>query len=201
VHFTAFVHRFFQTRIGVKAGLSFSQLAGQDVGGGISGRTGYYLGGNISLPLGSSFNIIPEVQWSHQGYSYQELGGDFRTAFDYINILLPGNFEYKGFGIETGPQLGLLVRARRTAGTFGNEDLRDEFKTHNLSWIIGLGYRIPSGYGVNLRYTIGLGSISSHVNTDAHFNVFSIGISRFFGLGESQRGPSRQHKTIPDTDR
>lgn len=171
-----------QSKIGIKAGANFSDITGKDATSALHNKTGFYTGILINMPVAAHFHIQPELLWSSQGYKYTELGGQFKTTFSYIDLLALGQYISNGFHIETGLQLGMLVSAKGKGGTIGTQDIKDSFKSTAFSWAAGIGYRDPFGYGIDLRYTFGLGSIADDANTDVKFNVFMVGISKTFKL-------------------
>jgi hypothetical protein len=176
-----------QTSIGIKAGANFPNPTGSDVSSSVNGKTGFYAGGLLVVPVSTNFRFQPEILWSSQGYKYNELGGEFETNFSYVHLLALVQYVKNGFFVETGPQLGILVTAKRKGGTLGTEDIKDSFKSIAFSWNAGVGYRMQSGLGIDLRYTIGIGSISSDENTDVKFNTLMLGISKTFNLTKKKK--------------
>ncbi|MDP4265396.1 MAG: porin family protein [Bacteroidota bacterium] len=176
-----------QSWIGIKAGANFPDLTGKDATSAIHNKTGFYTGILLNIRAAAHFHIQPELLWSSQGYKYTELGSQFKTTFNYIHLLALGQYKSKGFCVETGPQLGVLSSVKRKGGILGTEDIKDSFKPTAFSWTAGIGYRDPFGYGIDLRYTIGLGSIADDANTDVKFNVFMLGISKTFKLAGKKK--------------
>ena len=175
-----------QTSIGVKAGANFPNPTGSDVSSSVHSKTGFYAGGLLVVPVSTNFRFQPELLWSMQGYKYNELG-EFKTTFSYLHVLALIQYAKNGFFVETGPQLGILVSVKREGGTLGTEDIKDSFKSTAFSWDAGIGYRMQSGLGIDLRYTIGIGSISSNENTDVKFNTLMLGISKTFNLSKKKK--------------
>ena len=171
-----------QSQIGIKAGANFPDLTGSNVPGTVHNKTGFYTGLLMNLPVRGRFYVEPELLWSVMGYKYTELGAKFSTTFDYVQLVALAKYGSYGFHFETGPQLGLLVSAKRKGGTLGTEDIKDSFKSTAFSWAAGVGYCDPVGYGLELRYIFGIGTISQTTNANFRFNVLMLGISKTFGV-------------------
>lgn len=176
-----------QPSLGIKAGANFPNPTGSSTTSAIQGKTGFYAGALCVLPASTHFHFQPEVLWSSQGYKYEELGGEFKTTFNYIHLIAVLQYLSKGFFVETGPQLGSLVNVKRKGGINGTEDITDSFEKTAFSWVAGIGYRMNSGFGIDLRYTFGTGSISHDSNTDLKFNVLMLGLSKTFNISRKKK--------------
>lgn len=171
-----------QTLVGFKTGINFPDPTGSSATKSIDGKTGFYVGALGVLPASTHFYFQPELLWSNYGYKYTELGGEFKSTFNYIHLLALAQYLSKGFFIETGPQLGILLNVKRKGGTLGTEDITSSFKKTAFSWVAGIGYRMSAGIGIDLRYSFGIGSISANSNTDIKFNTLMLGLSKTFSL-------------------
>ena len=169
-----------QSKFGIKAGTNIPDLAGDDVSSDIKNKIGFYAGGFVTIPVSENFTVQPELLWSNKGYKYNELG-EFTTTFNYIHIPVLIQYHAKGFYAETGPQIGILITAKQKIESGPNESIKDSFKSTAFSWGAGIGYQLPSGFGIGVRYNIGLGSISEESSIDAKFNVLMLGIFKSFG--------------------
>jgi hypothetical protein len=170
-----------QTKFGVKAGANIPDLSGDDVSDDIKNKVGFYVGGFVAITVSETFSVQPELLWSNKGYKYEELGGDITTTFNYINIPVLIQYHAKGFYAETGPQIGILINAKSKGSLMPVADVKDSFKSTAFSWGLGVGYQLPSGFGLGVRYNLGFGSISEESNIDAKFNVLMLGVSYSFG--------------------
>ena len=70
-----------------------------------------------------------------------------------------------GFRLQAGPQVGFLISAKsETNGV--KADIKNQLKKIDFAVSAGVGYvHPPSGFGVDLRYNLGLSNINDD-NTD-----------------------------------
>jgi hypothetical protein len=169
-----------QVSYGIKVGVNVPKLNGDDVSDELENTIGFYAGGIVNIKLIKNISVQPELLWSNKGYHYEELGGTFKTSFNYIHVPILIQYNTTGFTLETGPQIGFLLTATQKGGIIGNQNLKEEFKSAAFSWGAGAGYQFGVGLGINVRYNIGLGSISNNSSIDARFNTLMIGITKKF---------------------
>lgn len=107
-----------QTKVGIKAGVNFSNIMLEDENGH-KGETqsmpGVQLGLTLDIPIAAAFFIQPGIMYSQKGFK-QETGGYYGKATDFkVNVSyieMPVNFLYKpGLGIGNlllgaGPYIG-----------------------------------------------------------------------------------------------
>lgn len=173
-----------QAKFGIKGALNFSKFAGddKDFGVGIDPdfRIGAAFGGFANIGLSDKFSFQPELLYSMEGAKYEEAGEELSIKTDFINIPLLFQYNASGFYAETGPQVGFLVSAKADDGT-DEEDIKDSFKSTNFSWLLGAGYKLPSGLGFGARYNLGLGNIIDESDVDVKTSGFHISIFYTFG--------------------
>jgi hypothetical protein len=165
----------------VKAQLSYGIKAGGAVTAMPEGhhntrdKVGYYAGVFGAVPLHKHFSLQAELNYSAQGdnqWLYYSDGWDpvirnftpgsyekdpFRL--NYLN--LPVLVKYKtrsGFFAEAGLQAGWLISAHFKT-SHGRFDVKDDYKSFDLSGSAGAGYQFRNGLGVDLRYNRSLISI------------------------------------------
>ena len=85
-----------------------------------------------------------------------------------------------GLNIQVGPQLGFLVAGQRKTETpFGTstEDIKDYYKTSDVSISAGLGYDFNFGLDVDVRYNIGVRDVNNASNGEtAKSQVFLVSV-------------------------
>lgn len=156
-----------QTTFGVKAGVNFANLSGDDVEEADS-RTSFHLGLIAEIMLSENFAVQPEVLYSGQGAEE----GDMTLKLDYITI--PVMLKYyvsNGLSIEAGPQVGFNVLAEAEG-----EDIED-VKT-DIGAGLGLGYALNQGIFFQARYNFGFSDIVEDV--DAKNGVFQLSLGYRF---------------------
>jgi hypothetical protein len=161
-----------QPRFGLRAGVNLAKLEidddSQNADYDSQNKTGFFGGLFVNLPLGSSFAIQPEVNFSTQGgkVKYNTNTPPAPTnrvndEWDFYYLNVPVMFQAKitsGLFVEAGPQVGFLLKAEDEAGR-DLEDVLDMKKTE-FSGALGLGYLSRIGLGINARYVMGFSNIS-----------------------------------------
>lgn len=138
-----------QFAVGLKGGLNYARLDGQDVR---SNRTGFHAGAFTLIKL-TKIGIQPEIIFSQQGSEFRDLDKD--GSFDYINIpIMLKLYTIAGINLQVGPQFGFLSRAE-----IDNENVKGSFKDSDLSLALGLGWDLPFGLTIDARYNLGLSAI------------------------------------------
>ena len=173
-----------QIQFGVKAAVNVSTL---NLSGGPSGftfntKTDFSGGIFVSVPLFNSCSLQPEVVYSGQGASFKDSLETVKDNYDYINV--PVLFKYQhssGLFAETGPQVGFLLSANEKANgqTF---DMKSNTQSTDFSWVFGIGYKLPKGLGIDVRYNLGLVNLAKGPYTDGTIknSVFQFGLFFMF---------------------
>jgi len=104
-----------KTTFGVRGGVNFNTITGKDVSGDKLDndiKTGFHVGLNAEVPLGSGTYLQPGVLYSQKGAEYKDDAGHLKLTY----IEVPVNFIYKpilgtgrmllGFGPYVGFGLG-----------------------------------------------------------------------------------------------
>ncbi len=114
---------------------------------------------------------------------------DSVLKYDYINIPLLAKFYVaKGFSLETGLQIGFLIKAKGEARGGGSIeevsiDLKDLVKTVDFGLNFGMGYKLAMGLHFGARYNLGLSNIADNENSEERSDknsVFQFSIGYFF---------------------
>ena len=159
---------------GFKAGTNFSKYLGADIS---SSNTVLkpYIGGTINFKLGKQFCIKQEILFSSEG---SQLGADpnkEKVATEYL--VFPLMFQLnisKSFYLETGPQANILLNAKDQLGGI-TTDIKANYQPATLGWDLGMGAKLKSGFGFNVRYVPTLGNILKDQPYKYHSSVISIG--------------------------
>jgi Outer membrane protein beta-barrel domain len=163
--------------IGIKAGLNLYNIKNSnDVKYDM--KPGLHAGLFGHIHVTKNFAVQPEVLFSAQGAKYTTGGTVTKFDLNYINvpILLQYMFD-NGFRFEAGPQVGFLLSAKSDNGTT-ETDVKSNLNSIDAGLALGLGYiHVPSGFGVDARYNLGL----TNINDDDNSNIKSS--NRGFQLG------------------
>jgi hypothetical protein len=198
-------------QFGVRAGASISNLQGQAVSSlqnlldfsngavATSGRTGFFAGGYISLPMGTTFSIVPALYYTQKGYvltgDLNIKGADFlginakaalNTSYIDLPLLLKANLS--GLQVFAGPQVSYLTNAtlRTTAGVLGfnllntSMDARAQFSRWDAALTGGIGYQFANGLNLTAAYDHGLVRTDNGNSLNAYNRAFKIGLGYAF---------------------
>jgi hypothetical protein len=163
------------THFGIKGGINLANLEIKDQPDG-DHRTGFHVGGLAHIHVSRNFAIQPELVFSLQGREQTSGGIEYRTNLSYIN--LPVLLQYMagtGFRLQTGPQLGLLVNAETKINDV-EMDVKDSYKTPDVSWAFGASYLTNAGVGFDARYNLGLSNIYDVGNAEVRNRVWQLGL-------------------------
>ncbi len=177
---------FAQTGFGVKAGLnSYALTSNVDDKSFISAP---HFGAFAQIYVTEIFSVQPELVFSGQGNGYELNDVKETRDLDYLNIpvMLQLNTK-KGFTFEAGPEFGFLMSAKYKEDGAVKQDIKSSFKSSNLSFGLGLVYRMKIGLGFGFRYNIGLSNISSVAGVTEKSTGGQIGLSYKFSVAKTKK--------------
>ena len=169
--------------IGLKGGLNISSID-NSTNAIFSNRLGFNGGLYMNIPVNQAVSVQPEVVYSTQGAKYNLNGAEeHNLMLTYVNIpvMIQANVG-RGVYAEAGPQIGLLASVKDQVdkvetGFFTSED----FKKTDVGLGLGLGYRGAGGFGVNVRYNLGLTNINNYGSNQLRNNNLQVGLTVGFG--------------------
>ena len=153
-----------QLEVSLKGGVNLSKWSAQEIDS-IETSIGFHIGLGTIIRMGNSFAFEPEVLFSRQGTKIEEV----KIAASYLRFPLMFQFRStSGFYAETGPDIGFFITAKaKTENASGNVTL----SSPELAWGIGLGYQTASGFGVGIRYSLGVSDVTKEDETSVKNNV------------------------------
>lgn len=164
---------------GVKGGLAMHKFTGDDARGSPDWRTAWAAGGFLTLGLGSSLALQPELLYVRKGAKFEwtamdEFGepiddGESHYKFDYLDLPVLVKYTLPTAGrvrpcVFAGPVASLKMSARYVSDAIGvlepavDEEV-DEVKSLDFGLALGAGVAFPAGgrtLSVDVRYTAGL---------------------------------------------
>ncbi|WP_062057979.1 porin family protein [Aquimarina longa] len=154
-------------KFGVKGGLNFSELSGDDVKSkNTDGRTGYHIGAVLQVSLAETIALQPEVLYSAQGLKDIDV--------DYINIPILAKLKFaKFFSVEAGPQFGFVVQDD-IEKAFKSVNADAKAKNFDLSGAVGAGVEFGGFFG-QLRYNFGFTDVIDKVKAKNSAFQVSVG--------------------------
>lgn len=163
--------------IGIKGGVNVYNIH-NDNNTKYDSRAGYHFGLLGHIHFNTEFALQPEIVYSAQGAK----NGTTKYNLDYINV--PVLFQYmfdNGFRLQAGPQLGLLIGAKSKINN-NVTDNKDDLKPFDLAVSIGASYIFPpTGFGIDLRYNLGLGNINKNSTIKSTNRGLQLGLFYIFG--------------------
>lgn len=142
---------------GIKAGLNVATVRYPNSPANYDPRVSFHVGGLAHVHLTKEFAIQPELVFSGQGFK----SGNSSYKFNYLNIPVLVQYMFKsGFRLETGPQVGFLLSANETTNNI-KTDVKDDLKSVDLAWAFGAGYIMPSGFGFDARFNLGIAKVNN----------------------------------------
>lgn len=161
---------------GIKGGLNVYNVK-DDNESNYDSKSGLHAGLLAHIHLSKQWALQPELLYSGQGAKYTTGGTESKLKLDYINV--PILFQYmfdNGFRLEAGPQIGFLVSAKTETNDV-SVDVKDQLKGTDLGIGLGVGYiHVPSGFGVDARYNLGMTNISEDDNNKSMNRGFQLGV-------------------------
>jgi hypothetical protein len=166
-----------------------------NTGGAVTtqGRTGFYGGGFVSVPLSETVSIEPGITYAQKGYQLSGklgikgtdiIGGRSQLTLGYIEMPVLARVNISGLQLFAGPQVAYLSNAtlRTTAGAFGfnlindRRNVRSEFNDIDVSLTGGIGYQFGNGFRVQAAYDHGLSRINSGQSVEAYNRAVKVGV-------------------------
>jgi len=200
-----------ETRFGIKAGVGLADVRGDDAGT-TKKLFGFQAGFMADVSLGEHFAFHPELLYSQKGAkvdqydSYTTSVGTYtltqtgQVRLGYLDLPLLLRLKAAGVFLEVGPQVGLLLSQQADAtttttvtytgagGSVVNTDSQSSNSTDgtrklDVGYVVGLGYALPQGFEVGVRYNGGITSLEDSSNNAAKvFNsVFQLQVGYLFG--------------------
>jgi len=173
-----------QIQFGLKGGLNLGNLheSPSEPGTSLKIKADFNAGVLAYIPLFNHFGLQPEAIYSGQGSKATSDETSFNFNLVYINV--PILFKYKdpsGFFAEIGPQAGFLISGKAKAGGVST-DIKDSFKSTDISGVLGIGYLSSVNLGIDARYALGLANIAKDApGTTVKNNVIQVGVFYMFG--------------------
>lgn len=170
-----------QANFGLKGGLNLAHTTNSNTGES-GNKAGLHAGLLAHIHLTPQWSVQPELYYSSQGGTVSNVD----IYLNYINIPLLLQYNFSGFRIQTGPQLGLLVGVKdKIDGVESNFFTSDDFKTSDFSWTFGASYLMPSGFGFDGRYNLGISAINDDPTRDGATKnrVFQLGVFYLLNYG------------------
>jgi hypothetical protein len=169
-----------ETAFGIKGGLNLTSLKVDDPGASYDSRTGFHAGiflrGRVNK-VGIQPEVLIFTQRGEGTFSLTKV----EESFTYLSIPVMLKFyPIGGLNLQVGPQFGFLLDGERKyegAFTSYKEDIKDTYKSSDVSISLGGGYDFGFGLGLDVRYNIGVKDINNATNGEpAKSRIFLISL-------------------------
>ncbi len=176
-------------RFGVRAGLNFSSVTGDDVNDSeLKSRTGFAFGGYMTYRLSPTVSLQPELYYSMQGAERRSDVGGGTLKLDYIQVPLLVRAQLPisgkvGVHVVGGLAMGILVNAEAKQGG-QTVDFKDVTSTFDFGIDVGAGIDVPldsGGLNFELRYNFGITTVDeTSQEAEIKNRVFSLLAGYYF---------------------
>lgn len=153
---------------GLKAGVNLSSFNIDDANASYDSRTGFHAGIFGRAKFGT-VGLQPELLLFTQNADvWSNAFGNAEDRFTYLSIPVMIKFyPVGGLNLQVGPQFGFLLDGERKYETvIGNasKDIKDHYKSSDVSISLGAGYDFEFGLGLDFRYNLGVMDINNAAN-------------------------------------
>lgn len=157
-----------------------------------NGRTGFYAGAGVLLPLGDKVKLEPSLNYTQRGYQMRGVLTINDMKIDALQARATSQMHYidlpvllhvqpvEGLAIFAGPQLSYLVKnqLRADVSVIGfslvnaRTDITEQFNRWDAGVAGGLRYTMQKGLGVSIAYERGFNRLDRNEN----FRAFNEGV-------------------------
>ena len=169
-------------QFGIKGGINFTNMT-SDILIEKEYKIGFHIGILSEITFGDKFSLQPEILYSTYGAKGKAImiGGPSITTeykLDYIQIpILAKIYLYKGLSLEIGPSFNFLVNDKKIRESNTITDIGEKFE---FSGILGISYKLSSGFIGSFRYTNSLTNALDQNYYETKNYGFLIGIGYLF---------------------
>ena len=157
-------------KLGIKGGLNYANLVNSNIQ--TDAITSYHAGLLLEIGITKSFAFQPEVLYSTQGASYDNVFGEFKNELGYVSIPMLAKINLsESLSLEIGPQASFLLSKK------DEFDLKD-YNSFDFGVDGGLGLKLTKNLFIQARYILGLTEISK--NAEAKNSVFQLSAGILF---------------------
>lgn len=180
---------------GAKIGLSSSQVSGDDLAG--FHKAGLTAGLFSSVKFSKKWSGQFELLFVQKGSKYagNPDAGDlnyYRLQLNYMEVPVLIQYQFKKLCIEAGPGFGYLIHYREE-DRMGDITGMRPFNKSEISYNLGVNYRIINHLGISARFSNSISSIRNHAsgahtlsNPGQQNTVLQLAIHYIFGNAHEQ---------------
>lgn len=190
-------------KIGLKAGLNYSNVAGElTKESTYQSKIGFHGGltSNFKL-LGEFLSLQPELLYSQKGYNYRndevtidgiEYENKGKVNFSYLDLPVLARIKKGGIYFEGGPQLSYLVSIQEktevSVNNIEDKNVRSidkgNMEDFEIGYAAGIGFQAGNGLNLNVRYNSSFQDFSRDSSNEdlanARHSVFQVQVGFLF---------------------
>lgn len=147
-------------RVGVKAGINYAGIrsaAAESTRRRIAPAAGIFA--QIPLSTDGFWLLQPELLYSQKGLKAPYFDATYNNRLHYIDLPILAKINVNGLFFELGPQISFLAALGIDSPDGTDKDLSGTNRVV-AGGVAGIGYQLPMGLGLSLRYTHDLSRIT-----------------------------------------
>lgn len=153
-------------KIGIKAGANYANFSGSDLQ--TEAITSYHAGLSAQIKLGDSFSVQPEIMYSTQGASYDNLSEEVKAKLGYVSLPIMARIHMgKTVSLDLGPQFSYLLSK--------DVDFDTDINEFDFAGVGGLTVNVTEKIFIQGRYVLGLTEISKNADVKNSVGQLSVG--------------------------
>ena len=167
--------------IGIKGGLNAYNIH-NDNNLKYERKIGFHAGLLGHIHLSNRFALQPEIVYSTEGAKHTISNVTTEYNLEYINVPLLLQYMFdNGFRLQVGPQVGFLLNAKSKDNN-ATTNITNDLKPTDVAVSFGMSYvYAATGFGIDARYNLGVGTINKNSNVNSTNRGFQLGFFYFFG--------------------
>ena len=170
-----------EARFGVKAGVNLANVTGSD-GPNKKNLVGATAGVMADFSFSDLISLHPEVLFSQKGVKFEASNNTAQVRTTYIDVPLLLRVKADGLFFEAGPQLGFLAAQKTEINGTTISTSTDGTRKVDVGYIAGVGYQLPQGLELGVRYNGGISDLSDPSGSSKSRNsVFQFQVGYLFG--------------------
>lgn len=170
-----------EVRFGVKAGVNLANVTGNDVTNK-KNLVGAAAGVMADFSLSDLISLHPELLFSQKGVKFEDSNNTAQVRTTYIDVPLLLRVKADGLFFEAGPQLGFLAAQKTEINGTTISTSTDGTRKVDVGYIAGVGYQLPQGLELGVRYNGGISDLSDPSGSSKSRNsVFQFQVGYLFG--------------------
>lgn len=138
--------------VGITVGYGRTSLTGKNSNYNARTHSAYQAGLTADAYLSEVISFHPELLYTLQYYDATEGNSSSLDALSrdvsYLNVPLLVRYHADGLFFEAGPEVNFALAAKNEAGN----NVKSDFNTTTLDYVVGLGYQLNHGPSIGIRY-------------------------------------------------